>query len=142
MDGTFEEIASGPFTRESQPREVYEENLSDLAKIAGLCRERQVPLIVVFHPTYSQIAPEDRAAIREDVTALGVPFYDWSEDMDSAGIQPELHFYDPGHLNREGAARFSAWLGGFFTGELGLAPRPQDPENTAAWSLVAQARQG
>lgn len=142
VDGTFEEIASGPFTRESQPREVYEENLSDLAKIAGLCRERQVPLIVVFHPTYSQIAPEDRAAIREDVAALGVPFYDWSEDMDSAGIQPELHFYDPGHLNREGAARFSAWLGGSFTGELGLAPRPQDPENTAAWSLVAQARQG
>ena len=142
VDGVFENIASGPFTRESQPQEVYEENLAQLARIAALCKERGIPLIVVFHPTYSQIAAEDRAAIQEDMAALGVPFYDWSEDMESAGIQPERHFYDPGHLNRDGAVRFSSWLGTFFTQELGLVPRPQSTENTAAWEAVTLTRQG
>ena len=40
--------------------------------------------------------------------------------------------------NQDGSAVFSAWLGGFLTGELGLTPRIQTAENAAAWqSCVA-----
>ena len=56
------------------------------------------------------------------------------------GITPTLHYYDPGHLNQEGAAIFSAWLGSFLIDELGLSPRTQTAENTSAWKWAVQDR--
>ena len=39
VSGVFAQIADGPFTREAQPEDVYEENLDWLARIAALCKE-------------------------------------------------------------------------------------------------------
>ena len=141
VDGVFEAISSGPFTRERQPQQVLRENLEDLRRISDLCAEKNVPLLTVLHPTYSQIAPEARAQIQAAAAAADISFLDWSDDLGSAGLVPELHFYDPGHLNQAGAARFSTWLGTFLREELGLVPRPQSAENTAAWQEVVQSRQ-
>ena len=115
---------------------VYRANLEDLGRIASLCADRGIPLAVVFHPTYSQLPSQVREAIRADVADLDahIRFFDWSEEVEAAGLEPSLHFYDPGHLNRAGAALFSAWLGDFLTGEMGLVPRPQTGENAAAWA--------
>lgn len=123
VDGVFEEIANGPFRREEKPEEVYEANMDDLGKISALCQERGIPLVVVFHPTYSQLSPEAYDTIGQDVAHRGALYFNWSNDFASAGLVPQEHFYDPGHLNREGAAVFSAWLGGFLTSQLGLSPR-------------------
>lgn len=140
VSGVFEQIADGPFTREPQPEEVYEENLTWLSKIDDLCEKRGIPLALVFHPTYSQLPADTRIRIAEDASELGISFFDWTEESQSIGITPTLHYYDPGHLNQEGAAIFSAWLGDFLTGELGVSPRPQDSENTAAWQSAVQVR--
>ena len=140
VSGVFDQIADGPFTREPQPEEVYEENLAWLSKIADLCEEHGIPLALVFHPTYSQLPADTRTRIAEDASELGISFFDWTEEGASIGITPTLHYYDPGHLNQEGAAIFSAWLGDFLTGELDMSPRPQDSENTAAWQSAVQAR--
>ena len=142
VSGVFEQIADGPFTRESQPEEVYEENLSWLSRIAALCKEREIPMALVFHPTYSQLSPDTRQHIAADASELGISFFDWTEESAAVGIAPSLHYYDPGHLNQEGAALFSAWLGDFLTGALGLTPRAQEPENAAAWESAVLARSG
>ena len=141
VNGVFEQIADGPFTREPQPEEVYEENLTWLSKIADLCEKRGIALALVFHPTYSQLPVETRTRIAEDASELGISFFDWTEESQSIGITPTLHYYDPGHLNQEGAAIFSAWLGDFLIGRLGLVPRSQEPDNEAAWLLAVQSRQ-
>lgn len=136
VSGVFEQIADGPFTRQPQPQAVYEENLSWLARIAALCEKQGVAFALVLHPTYSQLPADTRTQIAADATALGVPFFDWTEESLSIGIRPTSHYYDPGHLNQEGAAIFSAWLGDFFTEELSLSPKHQSAENSAAWQNV------
>ena len=140
VSGVFAQIADGPFTREAQPEEVYQENLSWLGRIAALCEEREIPFLLVLHPTYSQLPADARSQIAADAVALGIPFLDWTEDSQAMGIVPTLHYYDPGHLNEEGAALFSAWLGDFLTGEEGLVPREQTAENAAAWESAVQTR--
>ena len=140
VEGVFEQIADGPFRREEKEEAVYQANLADLGRIQALCQSRNIPLVVVFHPTYSQLSPEMYRRIGADVVALGARYYDWSDESAAFGIVPEEHFYDPGHLNRDGAAVFSSRLGDFFGEELGLIPRDQTAENEAAWEAVAEAR--
>lgn len=141
VEGVFEEIAEGPFPREAPSEEVYQENLVWLGRICALCREEGIALAVAFHPTYSQLPADFRSRAAEDVTALGALFYDWTDEGDAMGIVPTSHYYDPGHLNREGAALFSAWLGDFLTGELELSPRTQTAENGEAWKWAVLDRQ-
>ena len=99
-------------------------------------------MALVFHPTYSQLSPDTRQHIAADASELGISFFDWTEESAAVGIAPSLHYYDPGHLNQEGAALFSAWLGDFLTGALGLTPRAQELENAAAWESAVLARSG
>ncbi len=140
VSGICAQIVDGPFEREAQPDTVYAENLSWLERIAQLCRKEGIRLVLVLHPTYSQLPARLRMQIAEDAAALDIAFYDWTGDGALLGITPALHYYDPGHLNQEGAAIFSAWLGDFFTETLALVPRTQTQENAAAWIQVLARR--
>ena len=144
VEGTFEGIEADNFGRMPQSDEVYQQNLTELLRIAGLCAEAEVPLAVVLHPSYSHLPLETRETIRADLTekAPEVRFWDWSEDIESLSLVPAEHFYDPGHLNQDGAEIFSRWLGHFLVEEAGLRPRTQTADNAAAWAAAAQAREG
>lgn len=124
--------------REISP-EVYASNLTWLSKIFSLCRENGILPIVTFNPTYSQCTQAAYARIGEDIRALDdkVLFCNWSDRFDEIGLVPTRDLYDGGHLNRSGAAVFSAWLGPFLTRDAGLAPRPQTEENAAHWAQSA-----
>lgn len=139
VQGSDSGVSEGPFTRELPEQSVYRANLEDLGAVLKLCRSAGAQPVVVFHPTYSRFSESVRGQIRADVAALDPDalFFDWSGELDSVGLDPEAHFYDAGHLNEEGAAIFSAWLGRFLTGELGAVPRAQSPGNTEAWQSAA-----
>lgn len=111
-------------------------NLVWLDRILDLCRRHGVQPIVAFFPSYTRCSAEQYARDKADILALdsGALVYNWSDGFGEMGLVPEEHLYDGGHLNRAGAERFSAWLGQFLTGEVGLVPRPQEPENAAAWA--------
>lgn len=119
---------------------LLEEHRYWLRKILALCTKNGVLPIVVFNPTYSRAAPEDRALVEQTVreAAPEALFFDWTADFASIGLDPALHLYDAGHLNQDGAAIFSAWLGGFLRDEIKLTPRPQTGENAAAWDAAVQ----
>ena len=136
-EGVFEDMAGGPFRRAEQEESVYRENLAWLEKIQQLCRGEGIPLVLVLHPTYSRFSQETYGRIAADAQAMGIACYDWSALVEELGLDPLAHFYDPGHLNQDGAEIFSRWLGGFLTGELGLAPRPQTEKNAASWMETA-----
>lgn len=125
--------------REVAP-EVYADNLTWLGKILGLCRENGIQAIVTIHPSYTRCTPETYARIGRDIKNMDpdVVFCDWSADVEKVGLIPTEHLYDGGHMNREGAAIFSAWLGRELTEKLGLTPRPQTAENAAAWQSAAE----
>lgn len=139
VTGTDSNISKGPYTRELPEQSVYQANLEDLGTVLELCRSAGAQPVVVLHPTYSRLPESVREQLRDDVAALdpGALFFDWSDEIDSVGIDPELHFYDAGHLNEEGAAIFSAWLGRFLTDELAAVPRAQSSGNAEAWQSAA-----
>lgn len=140
MEKGGESVGEAPvvYDRPVEPQ-VYADNLAWLGRILDLCREHGVRPIVVFHPCYTRCTAETYARIGRDVRDLdpSALFFDWSAEFEEIGLIPSEHLYDGGHLNRAGAAVFSAWLGRELTGELGLTPRPQTAANTAAWQAAA-----
>ena len=143
VDGLASGLEDGPFRRPTQEEDLYQENLAWLGKILTLCEQEGILPLVVFHPTYSRFAPQVYTQIAADVAALSPSALclDRSGDFASAGLDPLTHLYDAGHLNRAGAARFSAWLGVYLTRDAGLTPRPQTAENTAARQLLKNVSQ-
>lgn len=136
MAGTQEGVGQTPYVADRIiSDEHYADNLKWLGRILALCREHDAQAILTIHPSYTRCTPERYAQIGREVAQMDdqALFYDWSDSFEEMGLTPSRHLYDGGHLNREGAGIFSAWLGDFLVEEVGLTPRPQSEENAAAW---------
>lgn len=139
VDQVFAETAGGPFlSGMRQSEEVYEQNIQDFARIARLCAGEGIDLIVTINPTYSQYTPEVYDRLKADVEGNpGVRFVNWADGFADMGLDPTVHLYDGGHLNRDGAKIFSAWTGRYLRSQ-GYEPREQTEENRAAWEEAAK----
>lgn len=140
VEGVREEAPQAPVVgNRAVPEEDYAANLSWLDKILDLCRQHGAQPIVTFNPSYTRCTQEQYDQNTADILALdsGVLVYNWTDSFEEMGLVPAEHLYDGGHLNRAGAAIFSAWLGDFLTNEVGLVPRAQRSENAAAWAQAA-----
>ncbi|WP_251449425.1 hypothetical protein [Vermiculatibacterium agrestimuris] len=133
------EYSQEPFLNElTQSEEVLAANMADFARIAALCREEGIDLIVTVNPTYSQYPQAVYDKLEAEVTANeGVRFVDWRNGFEEIGLDVSRHLYDGGHLNQDGAKIFSAYTGRFLRA-LGYAPRPQTEENRAAWEAAVE----
>ncbi len=140
VDQIFEQTADGPFLSEMrQSEEVYQQNLEDFARIARLCTDNDIDLIVTINPTYSQYVSQVYDRLAEDVLVTrNVRFVNWADSFAEMGLDPTVHLYDGGHLNQDGAKVFSAYTGQYLR-SLGYEPRPQTGENRAAWEEAAKA---
>lgn len=63
VDGLASGLEDGPFRRPTQEEDLYQENLAWLGKILTLCEQEGILPLVVFHPTYSRFAPQDRKSV-------------------------------------------------------------------------------
>lgn len=138
VDQVFEQTEGGPFLSEMrQSEEVYRQNIADFARIAGLCADRGIDLIVTINPTYSQYTPAVYERLKADVEKNpGVTFVNWSDSFEEIELDPTVHLYDGGHLNQAGARIFSAYTGRYLR-SLGYEPREQSEENRNAWEEAA-----
>jgi len=135
----FDKAEGGPWLRDmEQTEEVYRQNLQDFGRIAALCREEGIDLILTINPTYSQYTPQVYDRLAADVAALApeVRFVNWADSFEEIGLDVKQHLYNGGHLNRYGAELFSAYTGRYLL-ELGYTPRPQSEENRQAWEATA-----
>lgn len=139
VNQVFEQTEGGPFLSEMrQSEEVYRQNIADFDRIAGLCAQEGIDLIVTINPTYSQYTPAVYERLRADVEKNpGVRFVNWSDSFEEAGLDPTVHLYDGGHLNQDGAKIFSAYTGQYLR-SLGYEPREQGEENRRAWIAAAE----
>lgn len=136
VDKVLENAAPTPTVKDRDiTPETYRQNLADLGRVLSLCRENGIRAILTINPTYTQCTPATYAKAVSDVAELDptVEFYNLSDSFAEIGLNPALHLYDGWHLNQDGAAIFSAWLGTFLKNQLGLVPTAQTAENTAAW---------
>ena len=139
VDQVFEQTEGGPFLSEMrQSEEVYRQNITDFDRIAGLCAQEGIDLIVTINPTYSQYTPAVYDTLKADVEKNpGVRFVNWSNSFEEVGLDPTVHLYDGGHLNQDGAKIFSAYTGRYLL-SLGYEPREQGEENRRAWAAAAE----
>lgn len=138
VSGVFDSIANGPFDQVPKSNEQYNENMDNLLKIIALCESENIPVAVVYHPTYSQFTDAYYAQVASDITSqTSALFFNWSNLIEEIGIVPTGHFFDPGHLNVEGANIFSRWLGNFMSHTLELVPQVQNVDNIHAWESAS-----
>lgn len=137
MNQVLDGVGETPYVQDRTiSAEAYQANLAWLDRILELCRAHGVQPIITFNPSYTRCTPEAYARNRADILALDgqALVYDWTDSFEEIGLIPTEHLYDGSHLNQDGAAIFSDWLGRFLTEEVGLVPRAQQPENAAAWA--------
>ncbi len=142
VEGVFVSETGKPAVTGAIPDEaLYKENLETLGRIARLCNAHGIDLIVAMNPTYGQFSQEIYDRVAADVEGLGnVRFVNWANAFDETGLDAARHLYDGGHLNREGAAIFSRYVGSYLRG-LGYTPRSQSGENARAWEETAASWQ-
>lgn len=117
----------------------YQTNLRYFKRIVDLCAAEGIDLIVTINPTYRQFTDAVFDRVERDVLSLSpsIRFLNWANAFEEMGLDPEQHLYDLGHLNVEGAKRFSAYTGACLKA-LGYTPREQTEENRRAWDEAAE----
>lgn len=108
-------------------------------RIAGLCRERGIALILT-KMTNGRATPAMHNAVAAFAAANDLPFIDFNEraHYEAAGIEymADMAGGDDAHHNLTGALKATAYLGGMLAGEYGIAPRSED-----AWEKTRGAVQ-
>lgn len=139
VDGVFVSETGVPaVSGVMRSEEDYAVNLKTFQRIAQLCEEEGIDLIVTMNPTYGQFTQDMYDRFGADVLAAGADRYVcWANTFDELGLDGAKHLYDGDHLNREGAEIFSRFTGRYLR-DLGYTPRPQSEENTRAWEETAE----
>lgn len=109
-----------------------------LIMIIDLCEEENIPLVLMATP-YCYTA-EDLSGF-EDISAIaetsGVPFINFNNHVDEAGIDYETDFYDWSHLNYGGSIKFTAFLADILEENYELPDRRQDSK-WDSWNIHAE----
>lgn len=140
VDNVYDTKGSTPYHREpSKDTAAYAKHLEAFEKIAGLCRDKGIDLIVTINPTFSQCSPEIYDKLERDLTGIApeADFELLANSFDEIGLDISRDLYDGGHLNFYGACKFSEWTGKMLL-DKGYSPREQTKENAAAWDDGAQ----
>ena len=91
---------------------LTEKNERYLHKLIALCKQENIPLVLLASPFE---ATEEEASRFNTVAQIaeeeGIPFLNFLKTYDEEGIDAASDFYDRGHLNNDGIAKFSHILG-------------------------------
>ena len=121
-----------------EPRELCHEDVwKYLREFTDFCAENDLPVVFARFP-HELSSKQEVNAYRRFLSVKG-----WLEEngwpcLDLQTCQPEIgllreDYYNESHLNVYGQEKFTAYLAGKLTGELGLRPRPLDSEQRARW---------
>ena len=109
------------------PKEQYDPKLPEssmawLGKMAALCEEKGIALVLIKSPSiYPQWYPEWDAEIAAFAKAHGLRYDNMIAENDAIGVDLQTDTYDQGqHLNVWGAEKLSRWFGAVLQREYGL----------------------
>lgn len=113
--------------------ENYQRNLEALGRIYEDCQGRGVQLVFYVAPTLGRI-PEDAMDSLQNTIVETMPdalLLDCNDHFAEIGADETRDFHDTLHYNAAGAEKFSRFLGGWISENLGLEPLPE--RDTALW---------
>ncbi len=106
-----------------------------LQKIADLCEEKGITLILVRAPLEYGWYPEWDQNIQEFADANGVTYLNFNDYKDEMGLDLTTDTYDAGiHLNIYGAEKLSTFFGGYLTENFDLTDYRNVPEVAAVYA--------
>lgn len=108
-----------------------------LENIVTLCREKQIPLVLLKTPSTTAEAEQPiYNTLHRLAGEWGVPFLNANECNDEIGILPQEHVEDS-HLSGEGARKVAHWLGAWLKENYDLPDRRGEPDY-ASWDVFAR----
>lgn len=87
-------------------QEIDAFKLSKLQGFINICKENDIRLLIVASPFYASFKKDISDPIRDIASKNRIQFIDYLQKEDY--IKNNSYFYDKGHLNSEGAAKFSS----------------------------------
>ena len=127
------------------PQENYDPKLPEtskawLRKIADLCEENGVALVLIKSPS---IYPVWHAEWDEEIAAFaksrGLRYDNMIAESDAIGIDMNTDTYDQGqHLNVTGAEKLSHWFGAILQSEYGLKDHRGEPTYDADYAALTE----
>ena len=125
------------------PKEQYDPKLPEssmawLEKIAVLCEEKGIALVLIKSPSiYPQWYPEWDAEIAAFAKAHGLRYDNMITENDQIGIDMQTDTYDQGqHLNVDGAEKLSRWYGAVLSREFKLTDHRGDAALDAEYAAL------
>lgn len=89
-------------------KKVSSRNIELLNRMAAICKKNSIELVIVVSPFYDFCDEKAMAYIRELCFKNDITLYDFSAD--TGYYRKKEYFYDPYHMDREGAEAFSKEL--------------------------------
>lgn len=113
--------------RITQRADLSEKAEDYLHRIIACCEEEAIPLLLIAAPyELSELEQQRFRQIGSIAEAHGLPFLNFNETYADADIDPELDFCDPGHLNNNGIAKYTACLTDYLSAHYDLPDRRED----------------
>lgn len=123
----------GYMKKTDKAREVEEVNRHYFDKIAGLCREKGIRLLVANAPAPVNWNYQKHNAIQRLAKEYSLPYLDMNFSSQEMGIDWEQDSRDGGdHMNVYGAQKVTAFLGKYLAKEYKLPDHRKDPAY-ASW---------
>ena len=125
--------------------EKKEENLQDvrlsnrnglfLENILQLCRDEQIPVLLIKTPSHDpKWGDEFEADLKFVADPYGVDYINFDDYTDEIGLDYSKDTPDGGgHLNASGAEKFSKYLGAYLTEHFTLTDHRNDPAYVKVW---------
>ena len=127
------------------PKERYDPKLPEssmewLSKMAALCEEKGVSLVLIKSPSiYPEWHSEWDAEIEAFAKSHGLRYDNMIEENDAIGIDMQTDTYDQGqHLNLDGAEKLSRWFGAILQKEFGLKDHRGEADFDADYALLSE----
>ncbi|MCD8189966.1 MAG: hypothetical protein LUD78_07065 [Clostridiales bacterium] len=112
---------------EADVREMYDYQLEYLEKIVAYCQENSIELLL-FKTPKSSWTLSDSNQVQQLADSYGLTYldYNWSDLLDTVGLDTSTDFQDIDHLNTRGADKYAHTLADYLTANYDLPDRRED----------------
>lgn len=124
----FMEPTGEPYTFDESAKGYIEKSIA-------LCKEKNIPVLLLHLPKMSW-SYEQSVMVEEFAAENGAVYLDLdrAEYRSQLGLDPQVDYYDQGHMNLTGTIKLSDWLGDWLDAQYDLSDHRDDPAISESWN--------
>lgn len=106
-----------------------------IEKSIVLCQEKDIPVLLLHLPKMSW-SYEQSMMVEEFATANGATYLDLDREeyRSQLSLDPQVDYYDQGHMNLTGVLKLSDWLGDWLDAQYDLPDHREDAAISESWN--------